>query len=91
MPKIKSQRFSLRLLLDNEWISSLNDISQAHMISRLALLRRYIQQGMITDLEVIKTGIERLKSLEATKNDLRLRVKKHKGIKTSSINEPLEY
>ena len=91
MTKNKSQRFSLRLLLDNEWISSLNDISQAHMISRLALLRRYIQQGMITDLEVIKTGIERLKSLETTKNDLRLRVRKHKSNRVTSLGEPLEY
>jgi hypothetical protein len=91
MPKIKSQRFSLRLLLDNEWISVLNDISKAHLISRLALIRKYIQQGMTADLETIKEGITRLKNLEATKQELNLRVKKHQGLKTSSISEPIEY
>lgn len=87
----KSQRFSIRLLLDDNWISPLNDISKAHMISRLALLRRYIQQGMIADLEEIKEGFERLKRIEATKKELSQKVKAHKGIKTASINEPLEY
>jgi hypothetical protein len=87
----KSQRFSIRLLLDDTWISPLNDISKAHMISRLALLRRYIQRGMIADLEEIKEGFERLKRIEATKKELSQKVKAHKGMKTASINEPLEY
>ena len=87
----KSQRFSIRLLLDDNWISPLNDISKAHMISRLALLRRYIQKGMIADLEEIKEGFERIKRIEATKKELSQKVKAHKGIKTASINEPLEY
>lgn len=87
----KSQRFSIRLLINEEWRSPLSDISKAHMISRLALLRRYIQQGMIADLEEIKEGFERLKRIEATKTELSQKVKSHKGIKTASINEPLEY
>ena len=87
----KSQRFSIRLLLDETWISPLNDISKAHMISRLALLRRYIHKAMVTDLEEIKEGFDRLKRIEATKKELSQKVKAHKGIKTASINEPLEY
>jgi hypothetical protein len=46
---------------------------------------------MTADLETIKEGIIRLKNLEATKRELNLRVKKHQGLKTSSINEPIEY
>jgi hypothetical protein len=87
----KSHKFSIRLLLNNDWISLLNDISQAHLISRLALLRRYIHKGMIADLEEMKEGFERLKRIEATKKELSQKVKAHKGIKTASINEPLEY
>ena len=87
----KSQRFSIRLLLDHSLIPTLNNVSKAHMISRLALIRRYISDGLKADLENIQEGMERLKNIEATKRELSLRVKKHKGIKTSSINEPLEY
>jgi hypothetical protein len=87
----KSHKFSIRLLLNNDWISPLNDLSQAHLISRLALLRRYIHNGMIADLEEMKEGFERLKRIEATKKELSQKVKAHKGIKTASINEPLEY
>lgn len=87
----KSQRFSIRLLLDDNWISPLNDISKAHMISRLALIRKYIFQGMTADLEETKEGFERLKRIEATKKELSQKIKAHKGIKTASINEPLEY
>jgi len=87
----KSQRFSIRLLINEEWRSPLNDISKAHMISRLALIRKYIFQGMTADLEEIKEGFERLKRIEATKKELSQKVKAHKGIKTASINEPLEY
>ncbi|HMO01464.1 MAG TPA: hypothetical protein PKD37_04900 [Oligoflexia bacterium] len=87
----RSQRFSIRLLLDENWISPLNDISKAHMISRQALLRRYIHKAMIADLEEIKQGFDRLKRIEATKKELSQKVKAHKGIKTASINEPLEY
>ena len=87
----KSHKFSIRLLLDSLWISPLNDLSKAHMISRLALLRRYIHNGMISDLEEMKEGFERLKRIEATKKELSQKVKAHKGMKTASINEPLEY
>ena len=91
MPVNKSQRFSLRLLLDQDWIDTLNDLSKAHMTSRLGLIRKYIRAGMETDLQEIKEGIAKLKSIEATKRELSLRVKKHEGIKRSSINEPLDY
>jgi hypothetical protein len=87
MPK----HFSIRLLIPDEWSSSLNDISKAHMISRLALLRRYIHKGMITDLEEIKEGIERLKRIEATKNELRQKVKAHGNLQIKSITEPIDY
>ena len=86
MSKLKSQRFSIRLLLDQSLIPTLNDVSKAHMVSRLALLRRYISDGLKADLETIQEGMERLKNIEATKRELSLRVKKHK-----TINEPLEY
>lgn len=85
----KSQRFSIRLLLNVDAVQSLNDLSKAHMISRLALLRRYIHNGMVADLEEMKEGFERLKRIEATKKELRQKVKAHKGITTESINEPL--
>lgn len=91
MPVNKSQRFSIRLLLDREWISSLNDISRAHMISRLALLRRYIHQNMIADLEAMREDFERLKRIESTKKDLNQKLKHHQGIKMTSINEPIDY
>ena len=91
MPVNKSQRFSLRLLLDQDWIETLNDLSKAHMISRLGLIRKYIRAGMETDLEEIKEGIAKLKSIEATKKELNIRIKKHQGVKRSSINEPLDY
>jgi hypothetical protein len=91
MSKLKSQRFSLRLLIDQEWISPLEDLAKAHLVSRLALIRRYIREGMTADLETVKEGINRLKNIEATKRELNLRVKKQKGMSTSSINEPLDY
>jgi hypothetical protein len=46
---------------------------------------------MTADLETVKEGINRLKNIEATKRELNVRVKKHKGIETSSTNEPLEF
>ena len=91
MAKIKSQQFSIRLLLDIETVNSLNNLSEAFLTSRLSLIRKYILSGLTSDLEVMKEGITRLKNIEATKRELSLRVKKHKGIKTSSLNEPLEY
>ena len=91
MSKLKSQRFSLRLLLDQDWISPLEDLAKAHMVSRLALIRRYIREGMTSDLETVKEGINRLKNIEATKRELNIRVKKQKGIATSSTNEFLEF
>jgi hypothetical protein len=87
MPK----HFSIRLILQNDWISSLNNLAKAHMTSRLSLLRRYIHQGMIADLEEVKNGMEKLKSIEATKRELKARVKRHQGIKRSSMNEPLDF
>jgi len=87
----KSHRFSIRLLLNVDVVQSLNDLSKAHMISRLALLRRYIHKGMVADLEEMKEGFERLKRIEGTKKELTQKIKAHKGIKTASINEPLEY
>jgi hypothetical protein len=46
---------------------------------------------MISDLEEMKEGLERLKRIEGTKKELSQKIKAHKGIKTASINEPLEY
>jgi uncharacterized protein (UPF0335 family) len=46
---------------------------------------------MIADLEEMKAGFERLKRIEATKKDLRQKVKDHKGIKSGSVNDPIEY
>ncbi len=91
MPVNKSQRFSIRLLIEKEWINSLNEISQAHMTSRLGIIRKYIKEGMIADLEQMKEDFERLKRIEATKKELSQRLKAHKGMKTSSIKEILDY
>jgi hypothetical protein len=46
---------------------------------------------MIADLEEVKNGMEKLKSIEATKRELKARVKRHQGIKRSSMNEPLDF
>jgi hypothetical protein len=91
MSKIKSHKFSIRLLLDLETVNSLNDLSEAFLTSRLSLIRKYIFLGLTTDLEVMKEGITRLKNIEATKKELNIRVKKQKGIATSSTDEPLMY
>ena len=86
----KSQRVSIRLLISEDWRNPLSDISKAHMISRLALLRKYIFQGMTADLEEIKEGFERLKRIEATKKELSQKVKAHKGNNAESTKLPLE-
>ncbi|MBX7143432.1 MAG: hypothetical protein K1X79_03195 [Oligoflexia bacterium] len=46
---------------------------------------------MISDLEEMKEDFERLKRIEPTKQDLNKKLKRHQGIKTSSINEPIDY
>ncbi len=49
----------IRLTLPSDWVQSLNQIAQSKCISRLALIRLYLQASMHKDLEEIK----RLKAL----------------------------
>lgn len=87
----KSHKFSIRLLLDPNWIEPLNNLATTHMISRLSLLRKYIRRSMLDDLTEIQAGLDRIKSIEATKQELKNHLKKHKKNSISSLNEPLEY
>lgn len=87
----KSHKFSIRLLLDPSWIEPLNNIAKTHMISRLSLLRKYIRRSMLDDLTEIQAGLDRLKSIEATKHELKQHLKKHKKNSLSSLNEPIEF
>jgi len=90
MPRDQSHKFSIRLLIDQTWREPLDDISRAKMVSRLALLRRYISEGMTEDLEHIREEIARMKALEGTKKDLHQRVEKHQ-ISRRTANDPIEF
>jgi hypothetical protein len=90
MPRDQSHKFSIRLLIDEAWREPLSDISRAKMVSRLALLRRYINAGMTEDLEHIREEIARIKALEGTKRELHQRVEQHQ-ISRRSANDPIEF
>lgn len=84
------QYFSIRLLINQEWVGSLNDLAAAFFTSRLNLIRKYIHQGITSDLEEMKMGIERMKKIEATKTELNTRIRSRKGLNVASQIEPLD-
>lgn len=85
------QYFSIRLLINQEWVGSLNDLAAAFFTSRLNLIREYIHQGITSDLEEMKVGIERMKKIEATKTELNTRIRSHRGLDVASRKEPIEF
>lgn len=89
--KKQIQYFSIRLLINQEWVGSLNDLAAAFFTSRLNLIRKYIHEGITSDLEEMKIGIERMKEIETTKSELNTRIRSRKGLNVGSQTEPLDF
>lgn len=89
--KKQIQYFSIRLLINQEWVSSLNDLAAAFFTSRLNLIRKYIHQGIASDLEEMKMGIERIKKIEATKSELNTRIRSRESLNVASRKEPIDF
>lgn len=89
--KKQIQYFSIRLLINQEWVSSLNDLAAAFFTSRLNLIRKYIHEGITSDLEEMKMGIERIKKIEATKSELKMRIRSRESLNVASRKEPIDF
>lgn len=60
--KQKNETAQLRLLLPQEWISELDHLAASRFLTRLGLIRFYIQIGMREDIDQVSDYLEQAKN-----------------------------
>lgn len=68
---IKKPKFTqLRLLLEPDWISDLDNLARSRRITRLALIRMFLKAKIDEELLSLDTFLQHQESLKATKRKL---------------------